>query len=80
MTQTNIQQTITNILIEAGISQKAITLKASLVKDLGLDSLDIAELIMEMECVFNVDIPMLEAEQLTTVDEAVNYISKRINF
>jgi len=77
MTHKNIQQEIINILSNMGIAEKAITGKASFIKDLGLDSLDFAELVMELETVFDMEIPILEAEKIGTVVEAVDYIRVR---
>ena len=77
MAQQNIQQEITTILSNMGIAQKAITGTASFVKDLGLDSLDFAELVMEMETVFDLEIPILEAEHIKTIHQAVDYIETR---
>ena len=77
MTQKNIQQEITNILANMGIAEKAITNRASFIKDLGLDSLDFAELVMELETVFDMEIPILEAEKIQTVHQAVDYIKIR---
>ena len=77
MTQQYIQQEIITILSNMGIAQKAITSKASFIKDLGLDSLDFAELVMEMEATFNMEIPILEAENIETVHQAVHYVQTR---
>ena len=77
MTQQYIQQEIITILSNMGIAQKAITSKASFIKDLGLDSLDFAELVMEMEATFNMEIPILEAENIETVHQAVHYVQNR---
>jgi len=87
MTQKKIKKEVFHILLSMGISQKALTSNASFIKDLGLDSLDFAELLMELELVFSVNIPVVEAENLQTVQEAVLYIrlpaagrdSKQIN-
>ena len=62
-----------------GIAEKALTAKASFIKDLGLDSLDFAELVLELEAAFSVEIPIIEAEELTTVQEAVLYINRKVN-
>ncbi len=80
MTQTNIQKRVIDILSNMGISEKALTSKASFIKDLGLDSLDFAELVLELEAAFSVEIPILEAEELKTVQEAVVYINRKINY
>lgn len=79
MTQKNIQKEVVTILNNMGISEKAITTKASFIKDLGLDSLDFAELVMELETAFNMDIPILEVEKINTVNEVVTYIDNRMN-
>ena len=63
-----------------GIAEKALTSKASFIKDLGLDSLDFAELVLELEAAFSVEIPILEAEELKTVQEAVVYINQKVNY
>lgn len=62
-----------------GIATKALTPNASFIKDLGLDSLDFAELLMELELVFAVEIPVVEAENLRTVQEAVQFINHKIS-
>ena len=62
-----------------GIAQKALTSNASFIKDLGLDSLDFAELLMELERVFSVNIPVVEVENLQTVQEAVLYIYGKLS-
>lgn len=56
-----------------------IVLTASFVDDLGADSLDQVELIMAMEEEFNVSIPDEDAEKITTVKDAVEYITKALN-
>ena len=79
MTQINIQKQVIDILGNMGIAEKALTAKASFIKDLGLDSLDFAELVLELEAAFSVEIPIIEAEELTTVQEAVLYINRKVN-
>ena len=79
MTQRIIQKQVIDILSNMGIAEKALTSKASFIKDLGLDSLDFAELVLELEAVFSVEIPILEAEELKTVQEAVLYINGKVN-
>ncbi|MBI3501177.1 MAG: acyl carrier protein [Bacteroidetes bacterium] len=58
------------------IDQKEITPEASFMNDLGADSLDTVELIMEFEKEFNITIPDEEAEKISTVGEAIEYIKK----
>lgn len=56
------------------ISEDQVTEEASFIDDLGADSLDTVELIMALEDEFKMDIPDEEAEKLTTVSKAMNYI------
>ena len=52
--------------------------EASFVEDLGADSLDIVELIMGIEEEFDIEIPDEDAEKLTTVGEAMNYVKAKL--
>ena len=52
--------------------------EAKFIEDLGADSLDTIELVMALERAFNTDIPDEEAEQLTTVGDAISYVEKKI--
>jgi len=62
------------ILDKLGAEEDKITEGASFMDDLGADSLDTVELIMEMEEEFGIEIPDEEAEKLATVGDAVSYI------
>lgn len=62
------------VVEQLGVDEDAVTLSASFVDDLGADSLDIVELIMAFEEEFNVEIPDAEAEKISTVGDAVDYI------
>ncbi len=53
--------------------------EASFVEDLGADSLDIVELIMGIEEEFDIEIPDEDAEKLTTVGEAMNYVKSKLS-
>lgn len=64
------------IVNQLGVEEAAVTPKAKFIEDLGADSLDIVELVMAMEEAFGTDIPDEEAENIRTVDDAVNYIKK----
>ena len=67
------------IIDKLGVDSSKITLEAKFVDDLGADSLDTVELIMQFEEDFNIEIPDEEAEGLRSVGQAVEYISKKIN-
>jgi acyl carrier protein len=74
-----IQDQITQILVDKlGIANTEVTPEANFIKDLGIDSLDYAELVMEFEQSFDIRIPDEDAEQLQTINQAVNYIEKKI--
>jgi acyl carrier protein len=71
----NIAERVKNIIIEKlGVSEDQITMDASFINDLGADSLDTVELIMDFEREFNISIPDEQAENITTVGEAIAYI------
>lgn len=61
------------------VDDAAITENASFTNDLGADSLDTVELIMEFEKVFDIQIEEEDAEKITTVGEAIAYIEKAKN-
>ena len=64
------------IVDKLGVDEKDVTLVASFTNDLGADSLDTVELIMELEKEFDVQIPDEEAEKIVTVGDAVAFIEK----
>ncbi|NOZ07950.1 MAG: acyl carrier protein [FCB group bacterium] len=66
------------IIDKLGVEDSKITMDAKFIDDLGADSLDTVELIMQFEEEFNIEIPDEDAETLTTVGEAVEYIEKKI--
>ena len=77
---TKIASKITEILVnKLGLSETAITPDANFTKDLGIDSLDYAELTMEFEQAFDIIIPDNDAEQLTTINQAVDYIKEKLD-
>lgn len=61
------------------ISEDQVTEEASFIDDLGADSLDTVELVMALEDEFDMDIPDEEAEKLTTVGKAIDYILDHIS-
>ena len=74
----NTTEQITKILVDKlGIAETEVTPDASFVKDLGIDSLDYAELVMEFEQTFNIRIPDQDAEKLQTINQAVDYIESK---
>lgn len=66
---------VKNIIVDKlGVDEKEVTPEASFTNDLGADSLDTVELIMEFEKEFNIAIPDDEAEKITCVGDAIKYI------
>jgi acyl carrier protein len=63
---------------ELGVEREKLTPDASFIEDLGADSLDIVELVMEFEKEFNIDIPDEEAEKLRTVGDAIGYLNGKV--
>ena len=59
-----------------GVEKSKITLEAKFIDDLGADSLDTVELIMQLEEEFGIEIPDESAEKMTTVQQAVDYIEE----
>ncbi|MBP9706336.1 MAG: acyl carrier protein [Oligoflexales bacterium] len=64
------------VVNQLGVEEAAVIGNAKFIEDLGADSLDIVELVMAMEEAFGVDIPDDEAENIRTVDDAVNFVKK----
>ena len=62
------------IVDKLGVDENEVTMEASFTNDLGADSLDTVELIMEFENEFNIAIPDDQAEKIATVGDAVKYI------
>ena len=67
------------IVDKLGVEDGKITLEAKFIDDLGADSLDTVELIMQFEEEFGIEIPDEDAEGLISVGEAVDYISQKLN-
>ena len=66
------------IIDKLGVDESEVTPEATFTNDLGADSLDTVELIMEFEKEFNIAIPDEQAEKISTVGEAIEYIKKNI--
>ena len=64
------------IVDKLGVEESEVTIEASFTDDLGADSLDTVELIMEFEKEFNIAIPDDKAETIATVGDAVSYIEE----
>ena len=76
----NIENKVKVIIIDKlGIEESEITDSASFTNDLGADSLDTVELIMEFEKEFNISIPDEDAEKIGTVGQAVSYLKENVN-
>jgi acyl carrier protein len=65
------------IVSKLGVDEAQITPEASITNDLGADSLDTVELVMEFEKAFNVQIPDEDAEKIGTVGDAINYLKAK---
>ena len=66
------------IIDKLGIEENKITLEARFIEDLGADSLDTVELIMQFEEEFDIEISDDDAEKLTTVGSSVDYINNKL--
>ncbi|MEO0423716.1 MAG: acyl carrier protein [Pseudomonadota bacterium] len=74
----SIEEQVKKIVAEQlGVKEDSVTSDASFVDDLGADSLDTVELVMALEEEFELEIPDEEAEKITTVQQAVDYIKNR---
>ncbi|HEX3997524.1 MAG TPA: acyl carrier protein [Pirellulales bacterium] len=73
----SVKERVIDIVAEQlGVNKEQITPETSFVNDLGADSLDVVELVMELEEEFDINIPDDAAEKITTVGQAVDYIEK----
>jgi acyl carrier protein len=72
-----VEQKVKQIIVEQlGVDESQVDNNASFVDDLGADSLDIVELVMELEEEFEITIPDDQAEKIKTVGEAIDYIER----
>lgn len=73
-----IEQEMIDIIVEQlSVDKEKVVPNASFVDDLGADSLDLVELIMAMEEGFDIEIPDEDAEGITTVKDAIEYVNKQ---
>ena len=80
MTYEEIVKKVKDIIVDKlGVEESVVTEPASFTNDLGADSLDTVELIMEFEKAFEIQIPEEEAQKIATVGDAVKYIEAQKN-
>jgi acyl carrier protein len=71
----SIEQRVKEIIVEQlGVEEDEVSPEASFIDDLGADSLDTVELVMAFEEEFNIEIPDEDAERISTVQDAIDYI------
>jgi acyl carrier protein len=74
-----VEERVKQIVVEQlGVKEEEVSGESSFVDDLGADSLDTVELVMALEEEFNCEIPDEEAENITTVQQAVDYINAHV--
>lgn len=75
----NIAERVNKIIVDKlGVDESEVTAEASFTNDLGADSLDTVELIMEFEKEFDISIPDEQAETIQTVGDAVKYLESQV--
>jgi acyl carrier protein len=75
----SIEERVKQIVVEQlGVKEDEVSGDSSFVDDLGADSLDTVELVMALEEEFNCEIPDSEAEKITTVQQAIDYIKEHV--
>ena len=75
----NIEQRVKKIVAEQlGVNEADIKTESSFIDDLGADSLDTVELVMALEDEFETEIPDEEAEKITTVQQAIDYVKAHV--
>jgi len=74
-----VEQKVKEIIAkQLGVDQAEVTPDASFVEDLGADSLDTVELVMAFEEAFNIEIPDEDAEKISKVKDAIDYIKNKV--
>ena len=75
----NLENKVKEIIVDKlGVEESELTDSASFTNDLGADSLDTVELIMEFEKEFNISIPDEDAEKISTVGDAIDYLKNNV--
>jgi acyl carrier protein len=75
----DIEETVKSIIVEKlGVDESDVEADSSFTNDLGADSLDTVELIMEFEKEFDLTIPDEEAEEIATVGDAIDYLEEEV--
>lgn len=74
-----LEQKVKEIIVDQlGVDEKEVTENAHFIEDLGADSLDTVELVMAFEEEFSIEIPDEDAEKITTVGTAINYLKEKV--
>ena len=74
-----LDQKVKEIIVEQlGVDENEVTEDAHFIEDLGADSLDTVELVMAFEEEFSIEIPDEDAEKITTVGTAINYLKEKV--
>ncbi|UCD10713.1 MAG: acyl carrier protein [Nitrospinaceae bacterium] len=76
----SVEEKVKEIIVDQlGVDEKQVSPEASFMDDLGADSLDTVELVMALEEEFDIEIPDEEAEKISSVQNAIDYIKSRTN-
>ena len=76
----SVEEKVKEIIIDQlGVDEKQVNSEASFIDDLGADSLDTVELVMALEEEFDIEIPDEDAENISTVQNAIDYIKNQTN-
>ncbi len=75
----NIEERVKNIIVkQLGVKEGDVKNESKFIEDLGADSLDTVELVMGLEEEFDTEIPDEEAEKITSVQEAIDYVNNNL--